>query len=227
VKAHQAEYPIRLLCDVLGVSPSGYYAWVKRRPSARARANAALLEEIRRIHRDSREAYGVPNIQEEPRELGQQVNHKRIARLMRQDGLQGITRRKFQVTTRRDPNAPGATDLVERQFAATAPNQLWVADITYIPTWVGFLYLAIVLDVFSRRIVGWAMATTLETSVVMDALNMAIGQRRPAAVIHHSDHGCQPRFNGSSQRLMLERIVSGRRVPRQGYASRASYAVGS
>jgi putative transposase len=191
VKANQAAFPIRLMCAVLDVSPSGFYAWMKRSPSRRAQVNAVLLEEIKQIHRDSREAYGVPNITKELQEAGQRVNHKRIARLMRAAGLQGITRRKFQVITHRDPAALGAADLVDREFIATAPNQLWVADITYIPTWAGFLYLAIVLDVFSRRIVGWAMQATLETSLVLDALNMAIGQRQPAAVIHHSDHGCQ------------------------------------
>lgn len=188
MKANQAEYPIRLLCEVLDVSPSGSYAWVRRPLSPRARANAVVLEEIERIHRESGEAYGVPNIQMELQEAGHQVNH---TRLMRGAGLQGIMRRKYQVTTRRDPAAVGAADLVDREFLATAPNQLWVADITYIPTWAGFLYLAIVLDVFSRRIAGWAMQATLETSLVLDALNMAIGPRQPTAVIHHSDHGCQ------------------------------------
>lgn len=191
MKANQTVFPIRLMCAVLGVSASGYYAWRTRAPSTRAQANIVLLEEIRRLHRASRDSYGVLNIREDLRELGQRINHKRIARLMRTAGLRGITRRKFRGTTQRDAAAIGAADLVERQFVATAPNQLWVADITYVPTWAGFLYLAIVLDVFSRRIVGWAMHTTLETTVVLDALNMAIGQRQPANVIHHSDHGCQ------------------------------------
>lgn len=191
MKANQTVFPIRLMCAVLGVSASGYYAWRTRAPSTRAQANTVLLEEIRRLHRASRDSYGVLNIREDLRELGQRINHKRIARLMRTAGLRGITRRKFRGTTQRDAAAIGAADLVERQFVATAPNQLWVADITYVPTWAGFLYLAIVLDVFSRRIVGWAMHTTLETTVVLDALNMAIGQRQPANVIHHSDHGCQ------------------------------------
>ena len=191
MKANQAEYPVRLMCHVLDVSPSGFYAWVNRPPSRRAIANAALLEQIKQIHQESHEAYGVPNIHAELRDLGHRVNHKRIARLMRQEGLHGITRRRFTVTTQRDAAAAGAADLVARAFVATAPNQLWVADITYVPTWAGFLYLAIVLDVFSRRIVGWAMQASLETAVVLDALNMAIGQRQPTAVIHHSDHGSQ------------------------------------
>jgi putative transposase len=191
VRANQADFPLRTLCRLLGVSPSGYYAWRDRPPSARSVANAALLERIRTIHRDSRETYGAPMIHFELQESGLRVNHKRVARLMRLDGIVGVTRRKYHGTTRRDPATPPAPDLVERTFVAERPDQLWVADITYIPTWAGFLYLAIVLDVFSRRIVGWAMDTSLVTGLVLDALNMAIGQRQPQAVIHHSDQGCQ------------------------------------
>jgi putative transposase len=154
-------------------------------------ANARLLARIRAIHQASREAYGAPMIHAELVETGDAVNHKRVARLMRAHGIVGVTRRKSQWTTRRDPGASPAPDLVERAFRAERPDQLWVADITYVPTWTGFLYLAIVLDVCSRRIVGWAMATHLQTDLVLDALNMAIGQRQPAAVIHHSDQGCQ------------------------------------
>jgi len=191
VSANQASYPVRRLCRLLGVSPSGYYAWRQRGPSARAVANAALVERIRVIHRASREAYGAPNIHAELVDAGVRVNRKRVARLMRLHGIVGVTRRKYHGTTRRDPAAPVAPDLVARTFTAERPDQLWVADITYIPTWAGFLYLAIVLDVCSRRIVGWAMGTSLATDLVVDALNMAIGQRRPTAVIHHSDQGCQ------------------------------------
>jgi putative transposase len=191
VKANQAAYPVRPLCRLLGVSPSGYYAWRGRGPSARAQANEQLLVRIREIHQASRGAYGSPNIHCELRESGTRVNHKRVARLMRVHGIVGVTRRKYHGTTRRDPAAQPAPDLVDRTFTAERPDQLWVADITYVPTWAGFLYLAIVLDVFSRRIVGWAMHTSLATEVVLDALNMAIGQRQPTAVIHHSDQGCQ------------------------------------
>ncbi|MGH7567874.1 MAG: IS3 family transposase [Gemmatimonadales bacterium] len=191
VRANQATYPVRPLCRLLGVSPSGYYAWRRRGPSARAQVNAQLLVWIRAIHRASREAYGAPNIQAELQETGWRVNHKRVARLMRLHGIVGVTRRKYHGTTRRDPTAAPAPDLVARTFTAARPDQLWVADITYLPTWAGFLYLAIVLDVCSRRIVGWAMGTSLATDLVVDALNMAVGQRRPTAVIHHSDQGCQ------------------------------------
>lgn len=191
MRANQAVFPVRVMCRLLDVSPSGYYAWRDRAPSRRAQANAALLERIRAIHADSAGAYGAPMIHAELVETGPAVNRKRVARLMRQHGIVGITRRKRRGTTRRTAGAPPAPDLVERTFTADRPDQLWVADITYVPTWAGFLYLAIVLDVFSRRIVGWAMDNSLATGLVLDALNMAIGQRRPTAVIHHSDQGCQ------------------------------------
>lgn len=191
MRANQALYPVRQLCRILALSPSGYYAWCRRGPSARSVANARLLARIRAIHHASREAYGAPMIHAELVETGDAVNHKRVARLMRLHGIVGVTRRKPQWTTRRDPAASPAPDLVERTFRAARPDQLWVADITYVPTGAGFLYLAIVLDVCSRRIVGWAMATHLKTDLVLDALNMAIGQRQPTAVIHHSDQGCQ------------------------------------
>ena len=191
MRANQATYPIRVLCRAVALSPSGYYAWQRRPPSPRAVANERLLARIRAIHQASRTAYGAPMIQAELTEGGERINHKRVARLMRLHGIVGVTRRKPHGTTRRDPQAAAAPDLVERAFRAERPDQLWVADITYVPTWAGFLYLAVVLDVCSRRIVGWAMATHLRTELVLDALNMAIGQRRPAAVIHHSDQGCQ------------------------------------
>jgi putative transposase len=139
----------------------------------------------------SRATYGAPRIHQELRAADIHIGRKRVARLMNAAGLAGVSRRKWMITTVRDQNAGPAPDLVERNFVAPAPDCLWVADITYIPTWAGFLYLAVVLDAFSRRIVGWAMATHLRTELVLEALNMAIGQRRPAAVIHHSDHGSQ------------------------------------
>jgi putative transposase len=179
------------MCRVLGVSPSGFYAWLKRAPSSRAVANELLLDRIREIHRDSRENYGALNILKELSETGWLVNHKRVARLMRLHGIVGVTRRKGFKTTRRDSDSRPAPDLVERTFVADGPDQLWVADITYIPTWAGFLYLAVVMDVFSRRIVGWCMEDHLRTDLVLEALNMAIWQRTPQRVIHHSDQGSQ------------------------------------
>ena len=191
MKAHQAAHSIPTLCRVLGVSASGYYAWVTRRPSDRAMKDAELLEKIRAFHQASRGTYGTPRIHRDLRAAGVRVSRKRVARLLTQAGLRGVSRRKWVQTTVRSAHGRPAPDLVQRQFAATAPNQLWVADITSIPTWAGMLYLAVVLDVWSRRVIGWSMATHLRTELVVAALNMAVDQRRPHDVIHHSDQGCQ------------------------------------
>jgi len=179
------------MCRVLEVSTSGYYAWCKRSPSARAQADAELTSRMNAIHERSHETYGAPRVHAELEAEGIQVGRKRVARLMRTAGLVGVSQRKWITTTVRDRNARPAPDLVERNFVAPGPNRLWVADITYIPTWAGFLYLAVVLDAFSRRIVGWAMETHLRTELVLEALNVALAQRRPAGVIHHSDQGTQ------------------------------------
>lgn len=192
MNAHQAELPIQTMCRVLGVSASGFYAWRDRAPSQRAIADAVLTERIRRIHLQSDEIYGSPNIHAELRELGVRVGRKRVARLMRQAGLRGVSRRRgFVVTTRRDTRQRPAPDLVGRRFVADAPDQLWVADMTYVPTWAGFVFLAIVLDVWSRRVVGWAVGEHMSSDLVLAALNMALEQRKPEAVIHHSDQGSQ------------------------------------
>ncbi|MBK3412738.1 IS3 family transposase, partial [Methylobacterium sp. IIF1SW-B5] len=189
---NQAHFPIAVMARVLGVSKAGYYAWSGRSLSARAQADEVLLRRIRTIHLSSRQTYGSPRVQAELRDQGEAHSRKRIARLMRQAGLVGAChRRGGPVTTRRDQEARPAPDLVDRSFAADEPNRLWVADITYIPTRAGFLYLAIVLDAFSRRIVGWSMADHLRTELVLDALEMAVGQRKPRDVIHHSDQGSQ------------------------------------
>jgi putative transposase len=190
VSDHQAAYPIATMCRLLGVSTSGYHAWVKRQPSQRATTDAALSEDIRAAHAASRGTYGVPRIHAELATKGIRTGRKRIARLMRDAGIAGVSRRKFITTTVRGDRRQ-APDLVERNFTAAEPDRLWVADITYIPTWSGFLYLAVVLDAYSRRIVGWSMATTLASQLVLDALNMAVTTRRPKNVIHHSDQGSQ------------------------------------
>ena len=191
MRANQAHYSVAAMARMLGVSPSGYYAWCQREPSPRAKADAALKVRIQAIHTRSRGTYGAPRIRAELADEGTAVGQKRVARLLRALGLEGVSRRKGTRTTHRDREARPAPDLVERRFEADAPDQLWVADITYVPTWAGFLYLAVVVDAFSRRVVGWSMATHLRTELVLEALNMAIWQRRPAAVIHHSDQGCQ------------------------------------
>jgi putative transposase len=191
VSEHRAVHAVATMCRVLEVSTSGYYAWQSRSPSSRSINDVVIQAGIEAIHRRSRATYGVPRVHAELRAEGTCVSRKRVARLMRRAGLEGASRRKKAWTTKRDRDARPAPDLVERDFSSEGPDRLWVADITYIPTWAGFLYLAVVLDVWSRKIVGWAMATHLRTELVLDALNMALGQRRPDDVIHHSDQGCQ------------------------------------
>lgn len=179
------------MCRVLEVSTSGYYAWLKRGPSRRAKRDAELTEKIRFYHRRSRGTYGSPRILADLQEEGIAIGRDRVARLMREAGLQGVSRRPSTRTTIRNETARPAPDLVDRDFTAEGPDQLWVADITYIPTWRGFLYLAIVLDAWSRRIVGWSMTSHLRAELVLDALEMAAAQRRPKGVIFHSDQGTQ------------------------------------
>ncbi|GAA3169377.1 hypothetical protein GCM10010466_68640 [Planomonospora alba] len=196
IDAENDHHGVSLLARVLGVSRQGYYAWAARQrrgPSARARRDAELTEKIRAHHATSDGIYGAPRIHADLREIdGIRIGRKRVARLMRAAGLSGVTRRKGCRTTIADRRAAAASDLVKRQFTAEEPNRLWTADITYVPTGQGFLYLAVVLDVFSRRIVGWAMAEHMRTELVTDALAMAIHQRQPSAgVIHHSDKGGQ------------------------------------
>ena len=191
MSANRAVYPIRRMSRVLEVSPSGFYAWRKRPPSKREQADEMLTQEIKKIHQKSKGTYGAPRIHAELVEQGWHVGRKRVARLMRADGLRGVSRRKVPRTTQRQVEAQPAPDLVQRNFTVSHPNELWVADITYIATWTGFLYLAVVVDAWSRRVVGWAMATHLRTELVLEALQMAIQQRRPQDVIHHSDHGGQ------------------------------------
>jgi putative transposase len=191
MKALQAAHSITTMCRVLEVSASGYHAWQTRHPNRRTTEDAWLLEQIRAFHQASRGTYGTPRIHRDLRAAGVRVGRKRVARLLKQAGLRGVSRRKWPPTTIRAAHARPAPDLVQRHFAATGPNQLWVADITYIPTSSGTLFLAVVLDVWSRRVIGWAMETHLRTELVLAALNMAIEQRRPQGVIHHSDQGCQ------------------------------------
>ena len=184
------------MCRVLGVSRSGFYAWRGRPPSRRAREDARLTEQIRAIHRDSRCTYGAPRIHAALRASGAGASRKRVARLMRAVGLAGVSRRKRPQTTRRSaeglPTAGRpAPDLVDRDFSAEAPDRLWVADITYVPTRSQTLYLAVVIDAFSRRVVGWAMETHLRVDLVLGALEMATEQRVPTGVVHHSDQGSQ------------------------------------
>ncbi len=191
MKANQASYPVATLCRVLEVSTSGYYARLNRPPSRRSREDVVLTQRIRWIHLRSRGTYGAPRIHAELADEGVRVGRKRVAHLMRTAGLRGVSRRRSVRTTIRQAKNRPAPDLVQRDFTAAGPNRLWVADITYVSTWTGNLYLAVVMDAWSRRVVGWAYATHLRTELVLDALEMAIRQRRPQGVIHHSDQGSQ------------------------------------
>ena len=192
MSANQACFPIAPMARVLGVSKAGYYAWLHRCPSAHTVADAALLKRVRTVHASSRQTYGAPRVHADLRAQGERHGRKRIARLMRDAGLVGAChRRGGPTTTQRDKEVRPAPDLVDRNFTASGPNQLWIADITYLPTAVGFLYLAVVLDVWSRKVVGWSMANHLRAELVLDALEMAVGQRRPKDVVHHSDQGSQ------------------------------------
>ena len=192
MRAHQAIWPVATQCRVLEVSISGFYAWCNRTPSVRTLADDELAGIILGIYALSDDTYGRPRIHAELRKHRFFVSRKRVRRLMHEYGLVGAHRRRgFVVTTQCDRAARPAPDLVNRNFTANAPDKLYVADITYVPTWSGFLYLAVVLDVFSRRVVGWSMATHLRKELVIAALNMAIGRRRPRGVVHHSDQGTQ------------------------------------
>lgn len=179
------------MARVLRVSASGYYAWRSRPPSARATADQDLLRRIRTIHTASRGTYGAPRVHAELQAEGVAIAKKRVVRLMQVAQITGVSRRRSIRTTRSNPADRPASDLVRRNFFTSGPNQLWVADITFIPTMVGFLFLAVVLDAWSRKIVGWAFSSDLKTRVVLDALDMALETRRPEDVIHHSDRGSQ------------------------------------
>jgi putative transposase len=193
ISAEKARTPISVSCRLLGVSRSGYYEWAANRPSARAREDAELIERILEIHGAHRKVYGSPRIHAELRMAhGIRVGRKRVERLMRQAAISGMVRRKRGRTTIQVPGVRVADDLVERRFRPAGPDQLWVADVTYLRTWEGWLYLAAVQDAYSRAIVGWSMADHMRAELVVDALQMAVTRRRPApGLIHHSDQGGQ------------------------------------
>jgi putative transposase len=210
IDAQKAHHGVSRLARVLGVARAGYYAWASRPPSDHARKDALLGEQIRQIHARSRGTYGAPRVHAELRlGLDVRVGRKRVARLMREHGLQGVHRRRHGGLTRRDPHAVPAPDLVERDFTPAGPDRLWVADVTQQRTDQGWLYVAVVLDAFSRRIVGWSMADHLRTELVLDALDMAISQRNPAVgLVCHSDHGCQYTSFAYGRRLTASGLVA-------------------
>ena len=193
MRANRASFPLAVMCRVLGLSTSGYHDWLRRGPSARARRDAELKGGILAKWIESGGIHGCPRIHAALLAGGERVGRKRVARLMRELGIEGVTRRRFKTgTTKRDAGAKAARDLVNRDFSAEGPDELWVADITQVRTRAGWLYLAVVLDVWSRRIVGWAMAPRMPAELVGDALRMAISTRQPKGpVIHHSDRGSQ------------------------------------
>ena len=210
IDQEKAHHTVSRLARVLGVARAGYYAWVSRPPSDRDVSDADLAEQIRTIHARSRATYGAPRVHAELRlGLDVHVGRKRVARLMREHDLQGVHRRRRGGLTRRDPLATPAPDLVERNFTPPGPDRLWLADITQQRTDEGWLFVAVILDAFSRRVVGWSMAEHLRTELVLDALDMAISQRRPApGLVHHTDHGCQYTSFAFGRRLAASQLVA-------------------
>jgi len=192
IDAEKAQHAVRTLCRVLEVSRSGFYAWKQREAPPRSRADALLSVEIATVHRRSRRTYGSPRVHAELRARGRQVGRKRVARLMRQQGLQARRKRRFRATTDSKHQFPVAENSLGRQFEVIAPNLVWVADITYVWTREGWLYLAVVLDLFARRVVGWATSDRIDRRLTLAALEEALRTRRPVGgVLHHSDRGSQ------------------------------------
>ena len=193
IEDHQGVWPVRVMCDALSVSPSGYYAWRSRPDSLRKIANRDLLADIRRVHAQHQERYGAPRVHAELRAEGHTVSRKRVERVMRQHGLRARAPRRYRVcTTDSKHSLPVAVNLLDQNFVADQPNQVWLADITYIPTSEGWLYLAVILDLFTRKVVGWAMRDHMRAELTIAALTMAIQRQRPGAgLIHHSDRGSQ------------------------------------
>jgi putative transposase len=212
----RAVWPVRIMCDALSVSPSGFYAWRSRPESPRNIANRALLVDIRRVHAQHRERYGAPRIHAELRAEGHAISRKRVARIMRQHGIQARAPRRYRVcTTDSKHSLPVAENLLDQNFGPNRPDQVWLADITYIPTGEGWLYLAVILDLFTRKVVGWAMRDHMRTELTIAALTMAIQRRRPGAgLIHHSDRGSQ--YAAGDYRDILQAAAIVRSMSRKG-----------
>ena len=203
IETHRGKFRLDVMCRMLGVTKSGYFTWRGRPISTRKTKDAELKDEIERIHARSRGRYGVPRVHAELRAAGTACSRRRVARLMREAGLQGKVRKRYKATTQADPAHPPAEDLVRRNFEVTAPNTVWVSDMSYLPTKEGWLYLAVVLDLHSRLVVGWSMGERLTTDLPLSALKMALDRRRPPpGLIHHSDRGSQ--YTSSAYRGALE-----------------------
>jgi putative transposase len=204
IDAEKALFPIRWMCRRFDVSPSGFYAWLRRPKSARARRDVELGAEVAEVFTEFRGVYGAPRVVDELRKRDVTVSKKRVARLLSEQGLSAKAPRRFTRTTDSAHALPIAENVLERQFDAEAPNTAWVTDISYISTWEGWLYLAVVIDLFSRRIVGWAVAEHMRTELALDALTQALKQRQPAAgLVHHSDRGVQLGLKVSSQHRVV------------------------
>ena len=207
IQEHDRRYPIRLMCRALAVSPAGYYAWCGRPESRRSVANRALLTDIRAIHQESRQTYGSPRIWQTLVQQGQVVGEHRVARLMRHDGLRAKTVKQWRVTTDSAHRLPVVANTLDRQFTVSQPNRVWAGDLTYIWTLEGWLYLAVLLDLYSRRVVGWAMGPRLTGDLTVQALRMALTTRQPTAgLLHHSDRGSQ--YAAGPYQQLLPRTAS-------------------
>jgi transposase InsO family protein len=228
IEARRGEFGVEPICSVLPIAPSTYYTAKSRPPSARALRDAEIIEKIRSAWKDSRGRYGARKIWRQLLRQGESIARCTVERLMRAEGLAGVVRGKRVFTTTPDETAPRPDDLVQRGFTAPAPNRLWVADLTYVRTWAGFVYVAFVFDVFSRFICGWQAASHLRTDLALDALEMALWQRKGAGegLVHHSDRGCEAGFKGSSQHRLPEQSVAVRRALLPAFSSRGSCAVG-
>jgi putative transposase len=205
IEQYKHEFPVVVMCQVLGVSEGGFYAWRKRPTCRRYREDALLTQEIQQIFVTHRGRYGSPRIQRELKDQGQRIARKRVARLMREAELYAKRKRRRALTTKRDATHPVAPNILNRDFTATEPNTKWVTDITYIPTAQGWLYLAVMLDLYSRAVVGWSMSDCCDEELAENALNMAVARRCPkAGFLHHSDRGCQ--YTSQAYRHQLEQL---------------------
>lgn len=205
IERHKQQFPIVVMCNVLGISESGLYAWRKRPACQRKREDAQLTQEIRQVYATHRGRYGSPRIHRELQDQGQSTSRKRVARLMREAALTALRKRRRVLTTKRDATHPVAPNVLQREFTATEPNTKWVTDITYIPTTAGWLYLAVILDLYSRAVVGWSMSACCDEALAENALQMAVSRRRPkAGLLHHSDRGCQ--YTSRAYRKRLEQV---------------------
>ena len=222
IREHSRRYPIRLMCSALAVSAAGYYAWRMRPESRRVVHNRILLSEIRMIHRESRETYGSPSIWDALMKRGHGVGENRIARLMRVEGIRAKTVKKWRATTDPDHTRPVATNILNRQFQVEQPNRVWAGDLTYVWTTEGWLYLAVVLDLYSRTVIGWAMGHRLTVDLAKRALTMALTHRKPmAGLLHHTDRGSQGGFKWSSQHLLCWPIGATGQAPLQAFSNQA------